>query len=87
MSTKRMILWSHIAIIIVEIRQKWHHGNGEMYPIGMNKIYFYSLMNTVKANTVKTNNNADDLEFDFSMCHGSYICDGSYICCRQYIYR
>ena len=42
---------------------------------------------TVKANTVKTNNNADDLEFDFSLCHGPYICDGSYICCRPYFYR
>ena len=51
-------------------------------------------MNTVKANsnvkaiaTVKANANADDIEFDFAMCHGSYICDGSYICCRQYFYR
>ena len=36
-------------------------------------------MNTVKANsnvkaiaTVKANANADDIEFDFAMCHGSY---------------
>lgn len=41
-------------------------------------------MNTVKANAnvkATVNSKADDLEFDFAMCHGSYIC------CRQYIYR